>query len=1308
MKHESLAHAAGWVVRTVTSLTEQRSTAERTIESTASLRLERADDAKRRAMRAAEDAFQSGMAAVQAAYEETTLSARADRERVVGELERARSIELSKLESKREMVRDSLAEREREARWLSETVYDAELAGAKSDRDAKKERIQRCAERIVEVKQELVEWREDYPVISRGEAEAALERVEMHREGRSADDLLAAVDETLEGLRSERFPRLASLSSLAVSCVLLAVVGAGVVVGVSGEAGGMAFGVGGGCAVLGVAIWIWIRGVAGKQARQAFEAIGVMMRSAVAVLEADGDESQRVFDDRRVDARRKRKAELAQHMTGVDADRDQFERESVERSQEIEQTYTPQISAAHARFEQETAASRAALESAKGRVEVARDAAVAEAEEAYAAAIKGAEEERGVSGAELRSMWVDGMAGVQEALDEFGVISESWRAWDASTWDMWQPAVVREPGQALVARVGSVRVDRADLAGGVERGGELRVAVPASFEVPIAADVQRRGSILIEHNGEPEAIRSAVAAAQSAMLRLLTEIPAGKLRFTLVDPVALGQNFAGFMHLADSSELLVTHRIWTDPRHIEERLTDLTEHMENVIQKYLRNEFETIDAYNERAGEIAEPYRYLVVADFPVNMEEASARRLSSIVSSGARCGVHTIIVRDVREPMPKGIQEEDLRRGAVTLRWDRKLRDGEGGFRVWLDEAGDAFGDRAVEMDAPPSDAVLTSLVQRVGEAAVDASRVEVPFGVVSPGESEFWSRSAASDVCVPLGRSGATKLQELSLGRGTAQHALIAGKTGSGKSTLLHVLVTNLALWYRPDEVEFYLVDFKKGVEFKAYASTRIPHARAVAIESDREFGLSVLQRVDAELKRRGDLFRDAGVQNVQGFREAQPGVAMPRVLLIIDEFQELFVEDDKLSQDSALLLDRLVRQGRAFGIHLVLGSQTLGGAYGLARSTLNQMAVRIALQCSEADSYLILSEENAAARLLTRPGEAIYNDDAGRIEGNSPFQVVWLPDSERDAGLRAVSKRVAETGVGEGLQTIVFEGNAPARIEDNLLLDRAWSAESESVGESLRGWIGEAISIKEPTSVEFRRQSGAHALLVGQQPDLARGVLGSLVLGFCASIGRSGGVVYLADGTPADDSASEAFAGLAQELALGSFSADVRSLAYRDVEGTIVQLAEEVERRMRDGDSDEPSVVLGVFGVQRFRGIRKSDDFGFSMDDDVGQAMKPDKAFATILREGPAVGVHLVVWADTVATVERTFERQAVREFEQRVLFQMSATDSTSLIDSPAASRLGPNRGLLFVEETGVAEKFRPYAFSADLSWLARTPS
>ena len=58
--------------------------------------------------------------------------------------------------------------------------------------------------------------------------------------------------------------------------------------------------------------------------------------------------------------------------------------------------------------------------------------------------------------------------------------------------------------------------------------------------------------------------------------------------------------------------------------------------MENVIQKYLRNEFETIEEYNVHAGEVAEPFRVLVVANFPANFSETAARRLVSIASTGA------------------------------------------------------------------------------------------------------------------------------------------------------------------------------------------------------------------------------------------------------------------------------------------------------------------------------------------------------------------------------------------------------------------------------------------------------------------------------------------------------------------------------------------------------------------------------------------------------------------------------------------------------------------------------------------------
>lgn len=532
----------------------------------------------------------------------------------------------------------------------------------------------------------------------------------------------------------------------------------------------------------------------------------------------------------------------------------------------------------------------------------------------------------------LERGWRSGMEWVYEQ-------AESLREVDARYFPRWDDAVW-ESREALdhflpVVRFGSFTVDRKQISGGIPTDPLLRLDYPEQFTLPAWLTFPEPCSIFIET--ESEGREAGLQALRNMILRLLVSVPPGKARFTFFDPVGLGQNFAAFMHLADHAEALVSERIWTESRHIDQRLLDLTEHMEGVIQKYLRNEYETIAEYNERAGEIAEPYRFLVMADCPVNLSDVAAKRLLSVINSGVRCGVYTLILYDARQATPSGISIDDLRQHAIHLRCD------DGGFH-WED---DDFKPYALTIDGPPGDELTTKILTTIGEAAKDATRVQVPFARISPPDDNLWSRSSAEDLTIELGRSGATKLQSLTLGHGTAQHVLIAGKTGSGKSTLLHVLITNTAMWYGPDEVEIYLVDFKKGVEFKTYATHQIPHIRAVAIESDREFGVSVLHRVDSEMKRRGDMFRKAGAQDVASFRRAEPNTPMPRTLLIIDEFQEFFTEDDKLAQEASLLLDRLVRQGRAFGIHVILGSQTLGGAYGLARSTIGQMAVRIALQ-------------------------------------------------------------------------------------------------------------------------------------------------------------------------------------------------------------------------------------------------------------------------------------------------------------------------------------------------------------------------
>ncbi len=1204
--------------------------------------------------------------------------AKQDRENLDKETARAKAA----ADEEKASIDEQVRKQTEQARWLAESVLEAvETQLEVESRQAK----QLQATRNAEIEQEkntlaalLARLEQDYVPFEPLNGEEITSRLASEPD-KVYDENREKVHDDLQRLANLRIPRLVSggtpyLSAIFI-CVAAGVLGALVVEDVTDRliAGTVAVVV---AAVASVVTTFQLK----RKARSQVVGICVPLNQAIDLMRRSADASFSTGEAKRQEREREERRKCARE---------------VEVAREKAKPFTIQAAEKHARTIQEIAQR---YKEAQERLAAQRLQKLQELEEQHKAAIEAAEaayqhEKQRIDAdeqentarikrafdedsASLMKRWDDGLATISRLLADKDNPPPAPREWDLKQWENWDSP----KNFPLSVPFGTLTIDLRSLTTSVPR----KLQIPEAFTIPAVLAFPQRGSLLIEtdHSGRQQAI----SIASMVMTRLLTHFPAGRAKFTIIDPVGLGQSFAGFMHLADHDESLVGARIWTENEHIEQRLADLTEHMETVIQKYLRNEYQTIDQYNAQAGELAEPVRFLVIADFPVGFEQESLRRLASIATSGARCGVYTIIIRDTRQQLPSNANYEELVARSIYLRLT-------GGQTKWIDEVFSRF---PLQIDTAPDEKTLTALMDQVGRAARRANRVEVPFDTIAPQPDQFWTASSKDELRVAIGKAGATRLQPLRLGVGVAQHALVAGKTGSGKSNLMHTIVTNLAMWYSPEEVEFYLVDFKKGVEFKSYVTRHLPHARAIAVESDREFGLSVLQRVDAELTRRGDLFRAAGVQEISSYR-TQTGKKLPRTLLLIDEFQEFFSEDDKLAQEAAVLLDRLVRQGRAFGVHVVLGSQTIGGASSLPRSTIGQMAVRIALQCSEADSQLILGDNNSAARLLSRPGEAIYNDAGGLVEANSPFQIAFLPDEQRDRYLKAIQECTKKQARLVPPPPVVFEGNAPADILKNtqlaeLLAHPAW----DRIPHAALGFVGEPVSIKEPTAITFRRQSGANALLIGQQDELALAVMSAVMISLATQYSPDRATFMILDGTPADSQ----LAGTLQRTA-AALPHRARHVAYRDVDATMVELAAELDRRNADPDAPHEAIFVFIYALQRYRSLRKQEDtFSFSATED--ETPKPDKIFARLISEGPPLGIHIIGWADTAVTLDRTFDRGIMREFDNRILFQMSSNDSSNLIDSPAANKLGPFRALAYSEEMGTIEKFRPYAPPSD-QWL-----
>jgi S-DNA-T family DNA segregation ATPase FtsK/SpoIIIE len=879
----------------------------------------------------------------------------------------------------------------------------------------------------------------------------------------------------------------------------------------------------------------------------------------------------------------------------------------------------------------------------------------------------GAARERDAAIARCEHEWADTLASFLAFVDDA-------RAACTTRHPPWSDGVWEHPRAAedfpSEVPIGSARFDLNAIASDPAAWPSL--GTRRSVDVPVALSFPACGSLFVRCRSGNRT--EALSFVHDAVLRTLSALPPNKAKLTMVDPVALGESFSGLMRLADHDEAIVDRRIWTEGSHIERRLEGLTQHVEKVIQKYLRNQYSTIDEFNSQAGEMKEAYRFLVIADFPTGFSELGLERLASIIASGPRCGVFTFILCDAKQPLPSHVDMHLIKRNGLVLRED--------GEEFVAEHAEVKIGPFTGE--APPDAERVTQLLDRIGAWAVDAERVEVPFISTSPGAAGMWSASTDAGIRIPIGKSGADKLRWLDLGKGTAQHALIGGRTGSGKSNLFHVITTSGAQWYGPDELECYLIDFKKGVEFKAFANGKLPHARVIAIESDREFGVSVLQRIDRELSARGVAFRKAGVQDLAAYRRAEAQPRFPRTLLIIDEFQEFFTEDDAVARDAALLLDRFVRQGRAFGIHVVLGSQTLSGIYSLAKSTLGQIGVRIALQCNEADSHLIFGEDNAAARLLSRPGEAIYNDMSGLVEGNDPFQVVWLPDTEEADVLRTVAAHAERTGWKPERPTVVFEGNAPADIANNPELADVLAQPYAPADANGVLWLGEANSIKGPTEVAFVRGGGSNLLVVGQNREAALATVCAASIGLAARSepGAFKTIVFNGGGDETEEHLQRLSRAMPHEFDV----VEPRRIPE------VVEALETMAANTDETPGKHPRMCVIVFGAQRLKILRQDENRLFSMDADEG--VPASARFATVLSEGPERGIHTIVWCDSLGNLNRTFSRKTMREFDMRVLFQMSASDSSELIDATAANNLGLHGALLSVESDGSMEKFRPY--------------
>lgn len=252
---------------------------------------------------------------------------------------------------------------------------------------------------------------------------------------------------------------------------------------------------------------------------------------------------------------------------------------------------------------------------------------------------------------------------------------------------------------------------------------------------------------------------------------------------------------------------------------------------------------------------------------------------------------------------------------------------------------------------------------------------------------DKEFWTESSQFKVSVPVGWDINHKEVCFEIG-GAQNHTLICDHSGSGKSNFLHVLIQNLAFYYAPDEVQLFLLDYKEGVEFNAYTDPILEHARLVSVASSISYGITFLKWLCDEMEKRANLFKQFKVKDLNNYRKHEK---MPRLIVVIDEFQVLF-SDNKSTKAVEGHLNTLLKKGRSYGVHLVLATQTMRGT-DINPSFKAQIANRIALPMDAEDSSSVLGDD--AACELQKP-EGIFNNNGGHQKYHTKMSIPKATDN------------------------------------------------------------------------------------------------------------------------------------------------------------------------------------------------------------------------------------------------------------------------------------------------------------------------
>lgn len=668
-------------------------------------------------------------------------------------------------------------------------------------------------------------------------------------------------------------------------------------------------------------------------------------------------------------------------------------------------------------------------------------------------------------------------------------------------------------------------------------------------------------------------------------------------------------------------------------------------HIADIKLNLLQNPINSLLEYNQKK-ENKETYQVLVIKGFPMGFGGDTISILNSILRNGINAGVNVIML----------IDEDELNRNEEANKIMGRISDEALQFCSTIDFANQLIDNRPLCQLEILTDDELTHVVHFANKGFEVRDDEKVLLADYLPAEEDWWTNKSAHHAEIAFGISDEKQVAKLKITQESGQNsAVVIGIPGSGKSVFLHSIICNAIVNYSPDELNLYLIDFS-GVEFNTYANHKLPHAKVIAPEAEREFGLSILTELVEEGNRRMTLCRENDVSNIVDLKARHPEMRVPRLLVIIDEFQKIFeIENDAISRDANSKIHIIIQEFRKFGINLILATQRLPSGSILPKDLI---ANRVVFKSSMNDFAALITLPSTMRMPQLRTGECIYNSESGSQFDNTRVKGFFISMNDINELLDKVSAHSKRTDISPARMT-VFRGNDLPAFGQRRIIDnhRYTSYIPDEVGI----YFGESIAINETdVCATLRKEAGNNVLVVGGEPNVAQRIAYYATLSTTTAHTDDSGSFYVFNFIRGSE---DEMAEINDTFLSLPFTVKMAN-RLNEVTAYLSEIQAEIEIRKNDETRAMNHIYLSFYAFQ----LARMFDRGGRRGDDVSDC---GKLLDYILRTGPTYGVFTILQVDNLESLARI--GNLLNTFNYRIALQMSENDSNKVVGTSIANKL-----------------------------------